>query len=377
MHILAIRFSSLGDVVLQTSTISWLRQEFPESKISFLTAKEFTGLLDLHPHLDEVIGMERYRGIKGLFKLRKFILQLQKNNKYDLIIDLHGTTRSFFIKLFLPFVKSISVDKRRLQRSLLVKTKKDLLVNSPSIHSRNICDLSEILGKSFSSSHLSDFINQNRTTIFPMGLTSTPLSYQDDSPPIKGDYIVLSPVASFASKRWPIEYFSKLAQMILEDKDLQSYRVVVLAGPKDDYCEGLKHLESEYQDNDNDYSRFLYLQGKTNLQQTMHYLKYCHLCIGNDTGLNHIAEAQGIPVITIFGPTHESFGFKAHLDQSVNLSVDLKKLDCRPCSTTGKKACKLDKQLCMLQVTPEMVWAQAKSILAEFELRSATKDHSV
>ena len=366
MHILAIRFSSLGDVVLQTSIISWLRQQYPQAKISFLTAVEFTGLLEGHPHLDEVIGMERFSGIKGPWKLRRFIRDLHNHKKFDLIIDLHGTTRSKFIKIFLPFVTFLSLDKRRLERSLLVNTKIDLLKNAPSIHSRNILDLSSVIGDGFSHSELSDFINEQATTTRVMSLTSSPLSYQKDIPPLEQPYIVLSPVASFASKRWPLDYFGKLAQLLLTDVNLKAFKVVVLAGPSDNYCKELEFLQNEksYQD------RFLYLQGKTKLRETMLYLKYCSLCIGNDTGLNHIAEAHGNPVITIFGPTHESFGFKAHLESSVNLSVDVA---CRPCSTTGSRPCKLDQQLCMLQVTPQMVWEKAKQILANQDQLLTTK----
>lgn len=358
MHILAIRFSSLGDVVLQSSTISWLRQQYPEAKISFLTANEFTGLLRGHPHLDNVIGMQRFSGFKGILQLRSFIVQLHKTNRFDLIIDLHGTTRSFFIKLFLPFVKKISIDKRRFERALLVKSKINLLKETPSIHSRNILDLAHLLGRDFNKSELENFINQNSKTSSKisskMSLTSTPLSYQEDNSPLDGEYIVLSPVASFENKRWPIEYFAKLAELIINDNAFEKFKVVVLAGTKDEYCQGLEFLQQKYS------QRFLYLQGKTNLLESMQYLKYCSLCIGNDTGLNHIAEAHGVPVITIFGPTHESFGFKAHLENSMNLSVEL---NCRPCSTTGKGKCKLDQQLCMLNISPEDVWEKSKSVL--------------
>jgi lipopolysaccharide heptosyltransferase II len=354
MHILAIRFSSLGDVLLQSSMLSWLKQQYPQSKITLLTASEFTSLLDGHPHVDQVIGMERFKGLAGIWQLRSFIKELNKKSPFDLILDLHGTTRSFFIKLFMPFTKKISMDKRRLERSLLVKAKLDLLSNTESIHSRNMVDFSNVLAPGYDQDDFESFLNETAKTSRPLSLTSSPQSFIADESPLEQPYIVLSPVASFAPKRWPINYFANLAELILEDKSLSQYKVVVLAGPADDYCQQLNYLKDKYAE------RFYNLQGKTSLKESMKYLKHCDLCIGNDTGLNHIAESCGNPVVTIFGPTSESFGFRAHLPTSKNICAQV---SCSPCSTTGKKPCSLNEQLCMLRITPQYVWQQASEIL--------------
>lgn len=353
MHILAIRFSSLGDVVLQTSWISWIKMSYPDCKITFLTAKEFTQLVIGHDHLDEVIGMPRFKGLKGVFELKNFVQKLNEEKKFDLIFDLHGTTRSFFVKLFLPFVKSISLDKRRLERFLLVNAKWDLLKDQKSIHSRNHYDFSHILSDGLDELELTNFVNSSSNTSKRLGLTSSPLVFHEEQKQ-NNKYIILSPVASFTPKRWPVENFYELAKNILEDKLFEEFKLYVLAGPNDHFCEVFNTLEIQFQ------GRFENLQGKTTLIESMQYLKNCALCVGNDTGLNHIAEASGNPVITIFGPTHESLGFKAHLEKSRNLSVDLK---CRPCSTTGKKPCKFNEQICMTQITPQFVLENMKEMI--------------
>lgn len=349
MHILVTRFSSLGDVILQTSIVSWLKMTYPRCKITFLTANEFTSLLEGHPHIDKVCGMPRFKGIKGIFELKSFVQKLHTQQHFDLILDLHGTTRSSLVKLFLPFVKSLSVDKRRLERFLFVNFKINFLKNTPSIHTRHHQDFSHILGE-FDETKLSEFISQNKK----LGVTSSPVAFLEDRSPIDSPYIVLSPVASFAPKRWPVENFYQLAINLLEDQYFKKFKVVVLAGPRDDYCKIFNKLEDDFKE------RFVNLQGKTDLKESMHYLKHCNLCVGNDTGLNHIAESCGNPVITIFGPTHESLGFSAHLKNSINLSLNL---NCRPCSTTGKKACKYKEQICMTKISVDMVIGKAKEIL--------------
>lgn len=354
MHILAIRFSSMGDVVLQTSFVSWLKMSYPNCKITFLTSNEFIDLLNQHPHIDEVISIPRFKGLKGIISLKNYIKDLQKKNNFDLLLDLHGTTRSYFVKMFLPFVKKVTIDKRRFERALFVKLGINLLKKTESIHSRHQIDFSNILAPSFKVNKLESFVNKSRLVSNSLKLTSSPLAFLNSELPIIDKYIVLSPVASFAPKRWAIQKFYELAKLILNDEQLQNFKVIVLAGPNDNFCEILNPLEKLYT------NRFFNLQGKTSISQTMQYLKYAKLCIGNDTGLNHIAEACGNPVITIFGPTHEDLGFKAHLENSKNISIEL---NCRPCSTTGKKECKFKEQICMTNITEQQVYEKAKEIL--------------
>src|SRR5690606_39183769 len=99
------------------------------------------------------------------------------------------------------------------------------------------------------------------------------------------------------------------------------------------------------------------LQGKTSLNESAAWIKNASLCIGNDTGLGHIAESFGVPSIVIFGPTVKEFGFGPHLRDSMVIEEDV---FCRPCSTTGARACYRDKQYCMLDITPDKVFASLK-----------------
>ena len=48
---------------------------------------------------------------------------------------------------------------------------------------------------------------------------------------------------------------------------------------------------------------YIDLTGKTRLRETMGVLTHLSLFVGNDTGVNHIAAALGVPTIALFGPT--------------------------------------------------------------------------
>ena len=161
-------------------------------------------------------------------------------------------------------------------------------------------------------------------------------------------YVVLAPVASFAAKHWPIENFVALAKKILHETELD---VVVVAGPQDNHCEAFGAITDP---------RLINLQGKTKLLQSAAWLKGARAVVGNDSGMNHIAEASGVKVLTLFGPTHEAFGFAPHLPGSKSLSQDLW---CRPCSATGARKCYRAEKYCLTQTTPDHVWTDLQGLL--------------
>jgi heptosyltransferase-2 len=84
-------------------------------------------------------------------------------------------------------------------------------------------------------------------------------------------------------------------------------------------------------------------------------VRRCDLMITNDTGPRHIAAAFGVPVVTVFGPTHPEWT-EIYFPQERKVSVNV---FCGPCQ---KKRCPLDHR-CMREVTPDMVLTQAQQLL--------------
>ena len=236
MHLLLLRFSSLGDVVIQTSFASWIKSEFPSCKITFVTSKEFSSLVEAHPHIDDVVPYTRSSGLKDLKNLRKLTRDVHSKSPIDFIIDLHGTTRSFFLKVLNPDIPCINLDKRRLERFLLVKLKWDLLKKEKTLHERTIHDYQAFFGKRYDRQLLENFLeNLNHTQ---GTITSAPESFTQSefiSPFEK--YIVIAPVASFESKRWPMKSFIEVAKVFLKDEQLKNYSIALVAGPNDDYVD--------------------------------------------------------------------------------------------------------------------------------------------
>ena len=340
MHILLVRFSSMGDVVLQTATINWLRSLLgKEAKLSFVTAQEFVSLVDSHPEIHKVIGFDRRKGEKWK-DLTKKIDELDNEQPIDLILDLHATLRSFRLKLDYWNIPALTVDKRRWERFFLTKIKNVKLKRliSPKVFGletqveRILKDFEGIFGDSRA---------KRRTVDFRHGPHEELTSLADlPEYPIPGPYIVLAPSASFLYKRWPVSSFVELAKKLLEETP---YYIVILAGPDDKFCEVFNEITHE---------RLLNLQGKTTLKESMRVLAHAKLCVGNDSGMNHIAEAYGVSCLTLFGPTDPKFGFAPHGSNSRYIS---KEMFCKPCSTTGKTPCYRDRLYCMEEITVEEV----------------------
>jgi heptosyltransferase-2 len=323
VHFVLTRFSSLGDVVIQTAFANCLKINYPNCYITFVTLKPFAGLLEGQVSIDKVVGYEKHKNdFKSLKKLRT---EIDSTKKIDFIIDLHGTTRSFIFKFMSSDIPCLNLDKRRLERFIFIKTKFNLLKKTDSHQVRLQNDLKSLLNLSAPTS-LASFTVEDSTV----------------------NDIIIAPIASFAPKRWPIKNFKSLVKLILDSESFKDYRVVIVAGPDDDYVDELNEL-SIYND------RFLNMKGKTTLIESAGLIQKAKIVIGNDTGMGHIAESYNVPSLAIFGPTHEDLGFAPYLNNSASISKDIW---CRPCSGTGSKNCFRKKQYCMELIEPSEVYSK-------------------
>ncbi len=91
-----IKPSSLGDVVHALPVLTSLRDRWPQARFSWVINRGLRGLVDGHPHVDEVIAFDRGRmtpGPRGLVRLAGFLRDLRRR-RFDLAIDLQGLLRS-------------------------------------------------------------------------------------------------------------------------------------------------------------------------------------------------------------------------------------------------------------------------------------------
>jgi heptosyltransferase-2 len=162
------------------------------------------------------------------------------------------------------------------------------------------------------------------------------------------DVVCLNPGAAFgAAKFWPVEYFARLAQDLV---DRRGSGVLVLCGPGErDISRQIARLTAR--------PAVHTLADETlSLGLTKALLRRASLLVTTDSGPRHIAAAFDRPVVTLFGPTHIAWT-ETYFARGVHLQ---KKVPCGPCQ---QRVCPLDHR-CMKELTPAEVFAAVNELLA-------------
>jgi heptosyltransferase II len=141
-------------------------------------------------------------------------------------------------------------------------------------------------------------------------------------------------------KRWAVNNYVELAKKISNELKIK----VVFVGNKTD-----GKLLDKYSEIFN--NNIINCCGKFSLNSTAALLRKSKLFISNDSGLMHLAAANDVPVIAIFGPTIK----EKNRPFSKNSIVISKNYDCQPCYKFNKKIfCK--KFNCLNDITVEDIF---------------------
>lgn len=321
-RILVIRFSSLGDVVLAEPIFRVLKQKYPQAKVGFATKRAYAEVLEGNPNIDVIFTLNNDYG--------KFAEEVRGFNP-DLIIDLHKTFRSRKLSGKFPKTKKLAYPKARWERIWKVLTKS----RKPVVHTmERYLQTVGSDGDSFFQKLQSPQTENQRRLIEPSALT-----------------VGFGLGAKWETKRWPVEHFAKLAQLLSK-----SYQVtrLVLFGSEDEY-----RLGNEFRKNIAGLFQIVFVFGQP-LERVKNCLSKLDLLISNDSGLMHLGAALGVPTLGLFGPTHPVLGFAPLEEKSKALSLDLY---CSPCSLHGKSPCFRPRRFCLEDLTPEKVFEEANSIL--------------
>ncbi len=151
-------------------------------------------------------------------------------------------------------------------------------------------------------------------------------------------FAVLVPGARWPNKRWTAEGFAGVGKWLSGKAGME----VVLAGDGRDRESGEEVAKRLGE-------RCVTIAGETGLRRLAAVLKKARVVVGNDSGPGHLAAAVGTPVVAIFGPTSEAFGFRP-LGESTRVVSHA--LECRPCSLHGGKICPRGRRSCLDDIEP-------------------------
>jgi lipopolysaccharide heptosyltransferase II len=340
-NILIIRFSSIGDIVLTSPVIRFLREHFPGARIDFLTKKKYAELVRWNPALTNVIIFDEEAD--DLKAMRGRI----RDMRYDLIVDLHNSLRSIYLRTFSGAGKVRVFRKHAFKRLLLVRFKKNLFKQVRPVVER-YADTVRMFG------------DPDLRTDFPLTddivRTANGLLYSGKFS--ASDRLVgFAPSSTHFTKRWPMDRFVRLGIALVASEKVK----IVLFGSQEEaeYCSDIAQMINSGASAHCAES----FAGRLSLPETAAVAGRCSLFVSNDTGLMHIAEARGAPVVAVFGSSVREFGFTPRGPKSV--VVENKGLECRPCSHVGRATCPKEHFRCMNDVTPDRVLAAAVQVLRE------------
>ena len=333
--VLIIRFSSFGDIVQCSSVVEPIAQALIDAEIHWASRKDFDYLLKLNQRIDHVWSLDKKLGITGLIK---FALKL-RSEKFTHVYDAHNNLRSTVLKLFLRLrwnsPQLITRSKHRIKRILLFSFRINKF-NKPFKGIDSYRDPLLKWGIKSESHSESKMVNWNFSNDIQLKIKN--LIGKD---PV----IALVPSAAWEMKRWPIEHWKKLIELLPNNK------FVVLGGKEDLFCQDFVSIDP---------NRILNLAGKLSLVESCYLVTQSELIISADTGLLHVADVLGGKGLSLMGPT--AFGFtKSPLIKT--LEVDL---PCRPCTKDGSGKCSQSiYQRCMVDITPTTVASEVLNLSRE------------
>lgn len=340
-RILIIRLSSLGDIILTTPVIRFLKEHYPDCIIDYCTKSSYKEILVNNPHLNKILLLPDNIKLNDLTLLKNEI----KKNQYDLIIDLHNNLRTFYLKLFLFAFKKITFRKYSFRKFLLVKFKVKFLKNFPGISFRYLKTLEKV--------NLS--VDDNRILFPEIFDDQASIDYSADSGNnFYGKKLVcVIPSSRHYTKTYPPELFADLINLF--DKNKFTF---LLAG-KDDDKKNIDTIISLTGENTIDYCN------KLTLLELNGLIKKCKLVVTGDTGPMHIAETANVPIVLLAGSSVKEFGFYPVSNNVIILENN--NLKCRPCSHIGRSDCPKGHFKCMRDITPELIYEKSISLLNKIE----------
>jgi heptosyltransferase II len=299
-EILVVRFGSLGDVCLLGWTLSRLAP--CACRVTLVTKPGLADLAARFAGVDRVVPLPG-TGLDALLRLAAGL----RREHWDDILDAHGVLRSHLLLVLLGRRPTARIAKHTVARLRLLRGG----AADPAL-ARTMRDRFDAL-------------------LAPLAVgepapATPPLA--DLAAGVGAHALGLAPGAQWASKRWPDARFAAVVEAFRRRTPAP---VRVFLGPRETWFAG-GPLAAALATAGN-----VEIYRDRTLVEAAAGLAGCRVVLCNDSGLMHLAEAVGTPVVALFGPTVRAFGYFPSLPGSTVLEIA--DLECRPCSRNGKREC--------------------------------------
>lgn len=284
-NILIIKPSSVGDVVHALPVLSKLRVAFPQARISWLVGTAAAPIVESSRRLDRVFYFHRRRGGPlGTLKAGLRLAGELSREGFDCAIDLQGLLRSAFFAWASRAPQRVGLSDAREGARFFYT---DVAKVSPGMHAvERYLEVGDVLGFDTGNPEFVIDVPQGARRSVARMLESGPESFPRP-------HFALSPGARWQSKLPPAENFSELARLLLG----KFGGTVFLVGTPGEAGRAAEQIASSVDGN------VVNLVGRTSLDEIAALFARLDILITPDTGLMHIADALGLPLVAVFGPT--------------------------------------------------------------------------
>jgi heptosyltransferase-2 len=325
MKFLVIRFSSLGDCVLLCPLLEYLKGTGAE-EVVVLTKRAYAPLFASATGVDRVVALDSRGGAAALWRTAG-----EFRGRGYTVLDAHGSLRSRL------FCARAGRAHSRLEKH--TRERVDLILW------KRTADLPTMLER---YARLCAPVEITTPTLAPGGIQIPDESAQEAAAAMgNSSFIAVAPGSRWPAKRWG--GFAQLCEMLPRDER------ILLVGDSADraFTTPIARALGD---------RCLDIAGIPSLMKTAAHIARCRLFVGNDSGLMHLAEAVGVPVVALFGPTVETFGYYPALARS---RVIERRLACRPCSRNGSIPCPRGTGECLTRIDVDPVLAAIQSVFTD------------
>jgi|GEM_PF-302016 len=350
-NIIIIRQDGIGDFIIWLDTAKEYRKLYPtgEYRIILVGNELWCDLAKELSYWDEIIPIN-LKKFKTISKYRSNILRKIKNLKAELTIQptfsrefYHGDSLARASGAFRKIGSAGDMSNRnKLKKWLASRWHTELIPASQE-------KMSELERNAEFFSSLSGMAHHAKFPKLYLPKIKLPQNYA------KNKFYVMVPGASADMKKWPVMFFSTLAEKIYRNTGWNG----LICGTKNEYHLGEQILKTCTAPLEN-------IAGKTELVELSGFLSQSQLIITNDTGTAHISSAVGTSTVSILGGGH--FGrFVPYPDlpgQTNKIKAVFHKMHCYGCNwecvytfNDGEPA------PCIANVSVDEVWEEVEKII--------------
>jgi ADP-heptose:LPS heptosyltransferase len=331
--ILIVRLKALGDIALSLPVVYALRARYPSARIRYLCRRQYAEALSGVHELDEVLTLPPNATRQVSLAVRL------KREQVDCVIDLLGSPRSAFLTYLTGAAMRIGMDTKRRNWCYTHLVPRAIVRGGERVKCYTL--------------------ESNRELIRMLGLTPDttrgieigfPAAEREKgwaqnyllSAGLGGERLVgIVPGSAYQAKSWPEARFAEVARLV---RERLGAAVVILWGPGEEAR--AKRIAAK--------APGAVVAPPMGIARLGALVAVLDLLVGIDSGPKHLAVIQGVPTVTLFGPTDPCiWDPMTAKHRAITFAVD-----CFPCK---KKRCSANR--CLSEISPDVVLKEMSDVL--------------